>query len=72
MSNGNDPAYPVEKFMGAQYSTERRYGLTKREVFAMAAMQAYITRINGADLSAVARDSVLAADCLLRELTKEP
>ena len=77
MSNGNEPAYPIQ--------TERRDdgvilqwskpGLTKRELFAMAAMQGQLSRTTAsfggfANTEQLVESSVSYADWLLDELAK--
>lgn len=74
MSNGNtnQAAYPLP----AQYNKDggflssTHYGLTKREVFAMAAMQGLLTndRWTGDSHESLAKSAILYADALLTEL----
>ena len=78
--NADKPAYPsgeayksqsipggdwVECKKGALHN-----GLTKREMFAMAAMQGILTRSANTDRSSIARYSVEYADALLTELER--
>lgn len=72
-SNGNLMAYPVP-------SNAKSDGLTKREMFAMAAMQGLCSDVKAMFDGAVvgesiadfiARQSVAAADALLAELEKQ-
>jgi hypothetical protein len=96
MSNGNEPAYPVIETQprdigaGGVYvtiaDTYSSGGLTKREAFAMAAMQGLAANPGGpwqanasngwaltnCSLADVAEVAVQAADALLAELAKEP
>jgi hypothetical protein len=65
MSNGNDPAYPCD------IGPYMRNGLTKREAFAMAAMQGFIACRNNWDAEQIAAASIEQADALLAELSKE-
>ena len=76
MKNGNMPAHPFTQKPEYQY---QEIGLTKREAFAMAAMQGllssknYPTSINGVDVceyQLCASASVKQADALLAELEK--
>ncbi len=73
--HGGGPAYPMQMELGktddGQPYTWFTVGLTKRERFAMAAMQAIVT--NGCDLEATAhisRHAVVIADALLERLKK--
>lgn len=85
MSNGNEPAYPIDAVVKAPGVVERYSspGLTKREVFAMAAMQGYLANADAAWLPSLeqkaagiewtdllATDCAKAADALLAELEK--
>lgn len=68
MSNANEPAYPFPVLHGKGAPT----GLTKREAFAMAAMQGLLP-VCGCDallLDRCAEFSVCYADALLAELAK--
>jgi len=76
--NSDQPAFPQSKLdrSGLELIIEASGGLTKREIFAKAAMQAIISnpafapgqlRFNTDNL---AYDSVLAADKVLKELEK--
>lgn len=80
MKNADMPAYPsgeayksqsipggdwVECKKGALHN-----GLTKREMFAMAAMQGILTRSANTDRSSIASYSVEYADALLAELER--
>lgn len=84
MSNGNLPAYPVHEIISAcsvdgnsgpyDFSVVNA-GLTKREQFAMAAMQGILFNdsanlINPEIQEIVSRLSVLCADALLAELER--
>lgn len=67
--NGRLPATGIENTMGG-----RMLGLTKREAFAMAAMQGLLanhSRMYGQRLHEAAQDAVWAADYLLAELAKD-
>ena len=74
MKNADMPAMPgqVKSHGNGVVEILSVGGLTKREMFAAMAMQAYITRISGCDLDAVAFDSVIAADALLAALEPKP
>lgn len=67
---GNQPAYPIRDMN----EHPGPFGLTKREAFAMAAMQgmlanASIKKLNSSDAAKAAR---ISADALLASLSKEP
>ena len=70
MSAGNDPAYPL---IGAAGLDEDCPGLTKREAFAMSAMQGYCAHrdIGNSSYALIAQQSVCQAEALLVELAKE-
>jgi len=77
MKNADMPAMPagsidVNAIRSDQLDESGRYlicrGLTKREMFAMAAMQGILTRRANTDRSSIARYSVEYADALLAEL----
>lgn len=77
MTNPNDPAYPIKEHL-----TSDAAGLTKREAFAMAAMQGLCSNPNytavttaakrstGSVLAQVANDANRLADALIAELSK--
>jgi hypothetical protein len=72
MKNADKPAHPcTTEFEGVQGDTYKTYhsGLTKREIFAMAAMQSVIQIANGHP-DYVAKKAVEHADALLAELEK--
>ena len=46
MKNADMPAHPIELSGFGLYAPEAHYGLTKREMFAMAAMQAQLSALN--------------------------
>lgn len=60
MTNGKDSAF----------SSDRQYGLTKREYFAAMAMQGMLA-IDDPPKEVVARFAVEQADALIKELNKE-
>lgn len=62
MDNADKPAFPVQ--------IDDWHGLTKREQFAMAAMQGYIAGNEKRNIYDIAEYSVHAADALLKELAK--
>ena len=70
MSSANEPAYPVLNYSEAQYP-----GLTKREMFAMAAMQGFCAnpdeQISRSDVGPIANWAVAQADAVLAEIAKE-
>lgn len=78
MKNGNEPANPINTFAkegDLAVSTNKHQGLTKREMFAMHAMSAYLiaqtdegTSIPG--FKEAAEEAVSYADALLEELDK--
>ena len=75
MKNANTPAMPIELSGFNQFAPEAHTGLTKREMFAMHAMQGLISvnavyngRTDARDL--LAKDAIAHADALLAELEK--
>ena len=73
MKNANLPAMPIELNGFGQYAPEAYVGLTKREMFAMAAMQGILS--NGVDYTMfddqdICKAAVIHADNLLAELEK--
>ena len=70
MKNSHLPAHPIELSGFGLYAPEAHYGLTKREMFAMAAMQGILTRSANTDRSAIACYAVEYADALLAELER--
>ncbi len=64
MPNTNTEVYPIP------CPTDYGKGLTKREMFAMAAMQGILARAGSPDRSVNARLAVEYADALLKELEK--
>ena len=70
MKNGDMPAMPIEINGFGQYAPEVYGGLTKREMFAMAAMQGLLADSNVQTISAV-NIAVECADLLLRKLAGE-
>lgn len=66
MTNATSPACPV-------VPNAPHYGLTKREVFAMHAMQGYLANpdLSGEANETYAEWSVNTADAVLRELDKQ-
>ena len=70
MKNGDMPAMPIEINGFRQYAPEVYGGLTKREMFAMAAMQGLLADSNVQTISAV-NIAVECADLLLRKLAGE-
>jgi hypothetical protein len=72
-TNGNLPAMPIELSGFGQFAPESHTGLTKREQFAMAAMQGLLVNMgrNGLDsVKQVAEHASAAADALLAELER--
>jgi hypothetical protein len=74
-TNGAAPAYPDGSTN--EWGNAIHAGLTKREAFAMAAMQGIRANSSWADRAsfhsdAVAQQAVADADALLAELAKEP
>lgn len=68
MTNTNEPAYPIKgALVEHQYS-----GLSKREIFAMTAMQGLISirATCPIGLKKVVEESLIYADALLEELSK--
>ena len=73
MKNADMPAMPIELSGFGLYAPEAHYGLTKREMFAMAAMQGILASLtDDADISpeGLARSAVRNADALLAELER--
>ena len=70
MKNADMPAMPIEIDGHGQYAPEAHTGLTKREMFAMAAMQGLLADSNVQTISAV-NMAVECADLLLRKLDGE-
>ncbi len=76
MNNGDMPANPIigdtEGFIDFLQKIKggRNYGLTKREQFAMAAMQGLIG-LTSVSSEVLAKASIDAADALLKELSNE-
>ena len=74
MKNGDMPAMPIEINGFGQYAPEVYGGLTKREMFAMAAMQGILSNPSAIDVITsstadwVVKGSLLAADALLNGL----
>jgi hypothetical protein len=77
-TNGNLPAMPFieesksEQYNGATHTTATcmATGLTKREMFAMAAMQGILSNSSNS-MSYCARDAVMMADELLAQLESD-
>ncbi len=77
-ANANLPAMPVSCVDADGYITDTQSmvsGLTKREMFAMAAMQGIMANAatmpeHGGHFKNIASDAVTAADALLAELEK--
>ena len=67
MKNGDMPAMPIEINGFGQYAPEVYGGLTKREMFAMAAMQGLLSRESGRPTD-IAGYSVSYANQLLKAL----
>lgn len=77
MKNADMPAMPQERELwveGIGLCPTEATGLTKREIFAMHAMQGYLAMCAGAEKSPndseVAYEAVTIADALLAELEK--
>lgn len=73
MKNGDLPAMPIELNGFGLYEPSAHLGLSKREQFAMAAMQGFLVNMgrNGInDVNKVAAHAVDAADALLAELER--
>ena len=70
MKNADKPAMPIEINGFGQYAPECHAGLTKREIFAMHAMQGLLACSATYRISrdALASDAVATADALLAEL----
>lgn len=75
MKNANEPAMPIEFNGFGQHAPEAHSGLTKREMFAMHAMQGLLSadyqngseKLNSEDVASMSIDY---ADALLAELEK--
>ena len=72
-NNGDLPAMPLEREaeLASSFNAADTYGLTKREQFAMAAMQGLCATGQYGSFDHVAQDAVKAADELLAELEKQ-
>ena len=71
MKNADMPAHPIELSGFGLYAPEAHYGLTKREMFAMAAMQGLCAHSGDYhEFSHLASDAVNYADSVLAELEK--
>ena len=70
MKNADSPATACEFNGFGQYAPEAYYGLTKREMFAMHAMQALATNSGYGTWEDMANDAVNIADALLAELER--
>ena len=72
IKNGDLPAMPVsyETGMMAAYSKAESVGLSKREMFAMAAMQGLLAHESDRAPKFIAVDAVIVADELLAELER--
>ena len=71
MKNGDMPAMPIELNGFGQYAPEAHIGLTKREMFAMAAMQGICSNPDDRyTYEQLAGHAVKHADALLAELEK--
>lgn len=68
--NANLPAMPIELNGFGQYEPAAFTGLTKREMFAMAAMQGLLAKDDDRQAHNVALQAVQNADALLAELEK--
>lgn len=70
-NNGDLPAMPLEREaeLASSFNAADTYGLTKREQFAMAAMQGLLAKYGV--YSDAATDAVRCADALLAELDKK-
>lgn len=66
MSNGEHPAYPIESAINAGDSAA--FGLTKREAFAMAAIQGICGREYYMTPEEAAEIAIKTADALLKAL----
>jgi hypothetical protein len=67
MTKGSEPAYPPNA--GWRDNEESCRGLTKREAFAMAAMQGMFAAPSGCLMTEIAEFAVNAADALLAALS---
>ena len=72
IKNGNLPAMPInyDSSMLAALTRAEAMGMTKREMFAMAAMQGLCASVPCAPYSLIVRDAVQLADVLLAELER--
>lgn len=75
MKNANEPAYPVNEQIdclpNGGYFFHVYEGLTKREKFAMAAMQGILSNpalVEVVDTAWVSKESINQADALLKQL----
>jgi len=73
MTNGNDAANPCIESInhaGVVQITTSEAGLTKREYFAVMAMQGLLAHQFMQNVNDAANDAVAAADALIKELNK--
>lgn len=71
IKNGDLPAMPIELSGFGQYAPEAHAGLTKREMFAMAAMQGFCQiNLTFKNKQSLAAQAVEVADALLAELER--
>lgn len=71
MKNGDMPAMPIELYGHGQYAPVAYTGLTKREMFAMAAMQGICSNpYDRYTYEQLAGHAVKHADALIAELEK--
>ena len=74
MKNADIPAHPIELSGFGLYAPEAHYGLTKREMFAMAAMQGILTSETDdwrhKEENSLAASAIKYADALLTELER--
>lgn len=74
MDNADKPAYPIDLNNENGLDLDRHAGLSKREAFAMAAMQGLLTQMDRYDaegnyvFQGLASDAVKLADELLKHL----
>lgn len=64
MTNPNDPAFPSE----AEGVITKSFGLTKREYFAAMALRSCVDGYGNLQSGTAAKDAVVLADALLKEL----
>jgi hypothetical protein len=66
--NGNKPAFAAATYISSTQQLATQEGLTKREIFAMAAMQGFLSSGKWSGEDETTEKAVLVADKLLKQL----